>query len=83
MNRNPNIIAMIPIIIAAIENMSKACLILNPMNRDEIPKNRRLKPTIIETNSDENMGNNMKIKPNIIDKIPAPLYTPILSPPFL
>lgn len=82
MNKNPNIIARIPIMIDTVENISKLGLMFQPMNTAEIPKNSKLKPTIIEINSDENMGNNINIKPNIIDKSPAPLLTPILIPPF-
>ena len=44
---------------------------LNPMNADEIPKNSKLNPTIRETNSAENIGNIMKINPNMTDSIPA------------
>ena len=47
----------------------------------EIPKNNKLKPTIIETSSAENIGNTINIKPNIIAKIPAPLLTLIILPP--
>ena len=56
-------------------------LMFNPMNIDEIPKNSKLKPTITETNPAENIGNNMKINPKIIDNIPAPLLMFIFSPP--
>ena len=82
MNRNPNIIAMIPMIMAMIDSTSKLDLMFQPMNAAEIPKNSKLKPTIIETTSDENIGNNMNIKPKMIDRIPAVLFIPILSPPF-
>lgn len=81
MNRNPNIIAISPIIMIAIERVLCSCLIFQPRNADEIPKNNKLKPTITEINPDENIGNNMNIRPNIIDKIPALLLI-IVSPPF-
>ena len=48
-------------------------LMFHPMNIEERPKKSKLKPTITETNSAENIGNNMKIKPSITDNIPAPL----------
>ena len=56
-------------------------LMFHPINAAEIPKKSKLKPTITETNSDENIGNNMKINPKIIDNIPAPLLMFIFSPP--
>ena len=71
MNRNPKIMAIIPIIIVTIANKSKACLMLMPINNVEIPKNNRLKPTMTEINSDENMGNIMNNSPNTIAMIPA------------
>ncbi len=54
-----------------IENVSKACFMFQPMNMVEIPKNNKLKPTIIDTNSDENIGNSIKTNPKMIDRIPA------------
>lgn len=48
-----------------------------PIYAAEIPKNNKLKPTIIEISSDENIGNNMNIKPIIIVKIPANLLLSI------
>lgn len=69
-------------IMAIIDNISKLDLMFQPINAAEIPKKSKLKPTIIETSSDENIGNNMKIKPKMIDKIPAVLFMPIMSPPF-
>ena len=77
MNRNPNIIAIIPMIMAMIDITSKLDLMFQPMNAAEIPKNSKLKPTIIETISDENIGNNMNINPKMIDRIPAVLFMPI------
>ena len=77
MNRNPNIIAIIPIIIAPNEKVPISYLILSPIYAAEIPKKSKHNPTIIEINSDENIGNMMNIKPMIIANIPAPLLTPI------
>ncbi len=68
--------------IAIIENVFGPDLMFHPMNTEEIPKNNRLNPTIIETTSDENMGNNMNINPMIIDNIPALFSRAIISPPF-
>ena len=42
-----------------------------PMNAAEIPKNTKLKPTIIETNPIENIGNRMNIKPRTRKNIQA------------
>ena len=81
MNRNPNIMAIIPMSIVAIANISKACLMLIPKNTVAIPKNSKLKPTIIEINPAENIGNTMNSSPNIMDMIPAPLLKSIVSPP--
>ena len=67
--------------IVAIENVSKSRFMFQPITAAEIPKNNRLKPTIIETNPDENIGNNMNTNPKMIDKIPAFLLI-IMSPPF-
>ncbi len=79
---NPNIIAMTPMIIVPIAYMLNACLILMPMNAVEIPKNSKLMPTISETNPDENIGKIININPNMMDRIPAVLLMPIVSPPF-
>ena len=68
---------MIPIIIVARENILREFLILKPINAAEIPKNNKLKPTINETSSDENIGNNININPKIIESIPALLLMPI------
>ena len=74
MNRNPKIMAKIPIIMEIIEKpLFGSCLMFNPKNAAEIPKKSKLKPTITETNPAENMGNTMNIKPRIIANIPAPL----------
>ena len=83
MNRNPNITAIIPMIrIMFPPVLLIPSLMFHPMNAAEIPKKSKLKPTIIETNPDENIGNNMKIKPKITDIIPALLLMSIFSPPF-
>ena len=82
MNRNPRIMAIIPIIIVTIANASNACLMLMPKYTVEIPKNSRLSPTIIETSPDENIGKTMNINPTMMDRIPALLLISIASPPF-
>ena len=69
-NRNPNITAIIPIMISIIPTVGLAGLMLEPKNIVEIPKNSRLNPTIIEMNPVENIGSNMNIKPIIIVIIP-------------
>ncbi len=53
-----------------------------PINAAEIPKNNRLNPTIIETRPVENIGNNMNIKPSMIEPYPPILFASIISPPF-
>lgn len=72
--------AISPIIMDTVENIPFWFLRLNPMNADEIPKNNKLKPTITETNPDENIGNKINIIPKIIDNSPALLLI-IMSPP--
>lgn len=79
MNRNPNIIAIIPIITVISEKVLSESFMFQPMNAAEIPKNSKLKPTIIETSPVENIGNSMNIKPKIIESIPALLLMPIGS----
>ncbi len=79
---NPKIMAISPIIMDTVENIPFWFLRLNPINAVEIPKNNKLKPTIIETNPDENIGNRINIIPKIIDNIPALLLI-ILSPPLI
>lgn len=70
-------------IIAIVEKvLFTGFLMFHPMNAAEIPKNNKLKPTIIEINSEENIGKIIKSKPRIIDKIPALLLI-ITSPPLL
>lgn len=72
MNRNPKIILIIPISMAIVEIVLLTLfLMLIPMNTAEIPKKSKLKPTITETNSAENIGKIMKSKPTIIENIPA------------
>ena len=71
-------IANIPIIMETMEKLLfGSCLMFNPKNTAEIPKNSRLKPTMTETNPAENIGNMMNIKPRTIANIPAYLLTPI------
>ena len=65
------------------DNPLNAGLMFQPMNTAEIPKKSRLKPTITETSPAENIGNTIKIRPMIIERIPAVLLMPISSPPFL
>ena len=65
-------IAIMPIIMAIIENvLLKGVLISHPINTAVIPKKSKLKPTIIDTNSEENIGKIIKSKPTMIDNIPA------------
>ena len=79
-----NIIAIIPIIILAIAVIPpNSDLKPMPIKSVERPKKSKLTPTITETNSDENIGNIMNIKPKIIEIIPTVLFKPIMSPPFL
>ena len=74
---------MIPIIRIAIPTYPVCFRMLKPMNAAEIPKKSKLNPTIIEINSPENIGNMMKINPNMIDNIPALFSMPIGLPPFV
>lgn len=66
-----------PITIATLGYIFKSCLMLNPINKAEIPKNNKLNPTITEINPAENIGNIIKINPKIIDNIPTPLLKSI------
>lgn len=77
-------IAIIPIIILAIAVIPPySDLKPMPIKSVERPKKSKLTPTITETNSDENIGNIMNIKPKIIEIIPTVLFKPIMSLPFL
>ncbi len=71
---NPNIIDMIPIMMNAVENALYSFLMFQPINTEEIPKNNKLRPMIIETRFSKNIGNIMNIIPNMIDRIPALLF---------
>lgn len=72
MNKNPNIIAKIPIIIAIVEKVLLiGFLMFQPINAADIPKKSKLKPTIMEINSDENIGKIMNSNPRTTAKIPA------------
>lgn len=71
MNNNPRIKEMIPIIIVIMETTFDSFLMLKPIIAAEIPKNSKLKPTIMDTTPAENIGNKIKIKPKMIKIIPA------------
>ncbi len=65
-----------PMIMAIVEKvLLYGLLIFHPMNAADIPKKSKLKPTMIEISSDENMGNIIKSKPRIIANNPALLLT--------
>ena len=74
---------MIPIIRIAIPTYPVCFLMLKPMNAAEIPKKSKLIPTITETRLAENIGNMMKINPNMTDNIPALFSMPMVLPPFV
>lgn len=79
MNRNPKMTAIIPIIID-VRGMILLIgfVIVAPMNTADSPKKSRLKPTISETNAEENIGNIIKINPRIIDIKPRSLFALIV-----
>ena len=78
MNKNPNIIAIIPMMIAIYEKvLFLDFFISRPINVAEIPKKSKLNPPIMEITSDENIGNKINIKPIITDNIPALLFNSI------
>ena len=65
-NRNniPNIIATIPMTIIIVFEFEVS--LLSPVTNTDNPKKIKLKPTITEIKSDENIGNIIRSKPTII-----------------
>lgn len=72
MNNKPNMMARIPTMTLGAEN---------PPNIDAIPKNSKLTPIMIDTNSELKIGKIIKINPKIIDNIPDVLLASIFFPP--
>ncbi len=65
----PNIIAIIPTTILIFEKVD-IFLIENPLTMQAKPKNNKLNPTMMDTDSALKTGKIIKINPNMINKIP-------------
>lgn len=70
MNNAPNMIAIAPITTLKIENCGCIILMEIPLIIEAIPKNNKLSPMIIETSSELNIGQIIKIRPNNTNNIP-------------